>query len=303
MTATIAYDLPVKNLIDELSATGHVTHKAYKKTSVTLHHNGARLSHGGVLSVWQVRPASAHFDIDGKGAACQYVKPNEYAWAVGNTAGNMSTISIEMANAEVGGKWPVSEVTWKAAARLAAWLFAKVIGERPSKDNFFYHHHWSATACAGPFMDSIYDQVLAEAQRCFDAFLKASPYSPSPSVYKPTPGTRPDRLLVAEIQRCLELTRDGYWGDGTEEWAMRMRAAARAHHGYPRNTPADFREDLVQKIIDVTPDNDWGPKSQAALVEWIKTMQKAMGLAPDGWWGDDCEARFFEIRRNNRNQF
>ena len=58
---TIAYDKPVVDFIAQLSATGHVTHTAYKKTSVTLHHNGGRLSHQGVLNVWKVRPASAHF--------------------------------------------------------------------------------------------------------------------------------------------------------------------------------------------------------------------------------------------------
>ncbi|MFF0087871.1 hypothetical protein ACFYR1_50975 [Streptomyces canus] len=32
-TAAFPYECPVANLIDELSATGHVTHKSYKKTS------------------------------------------------------------------------------------------------------------------------------------------------------------------------------------------------------------------------------------------------------------------------------
>lgn len=172
MTATIAYDKPVKNLIDALSATGHVTHTAYKKKSVTLHHNAGRLSHEGVLSVWKTRPASAHFDVDGKGAVCQYVKVNEYAWATGSSVGNRESISIEMANSSTGGAWPVADVTWKAAARLAGWLFAKVIGARPSTANFFYHSHWASTACAGPYMKSIYNRVLAEAQAAYDAFTK-----------------------------------------------------------------------------------------------------------------------------------
>ena len=82
MGITIAYDQPVLDLIDELSATGHVTHTQHRKSKVTLHHNGGRLSHSGVLSVWQVRPASAHFNIDGLGTCAQFVKVNEYAWAI-----------------------------------------------------------------------------------------------------------------------------------------------------------------------------------------------------------------------------
>ncbi|MFD8222949.1 N-acetylmuramoyl-L-alanine amidase [Streptomyces massasporeus] len=174
-SATIPYDLPVVDFIDELSATGHVTHTSYRKTSVTLHHNAGRLSHQGVLDVWKVRPASAHFDVDAAGAVAQYVKVHEYAWAVGNTVGNQSTISIEMANATLAPEWTVGEETWRNAARLAGWLFAEVIGERPCGSNLFYHHHWSSTICAGPYMDQIYDEVLAAAQVAYDYFKEAHP--------------------------------------------------------------------------------------------------------------------------------
>lgn len=174
-TATIPYDRPVANFIDQLSATGHVTHTSYEKTSVTLHHNAGRLSHQGVLDVWKVRPASAHFDVDAAGAVAQYVKVNEYAWAVGNTVGNQGSISIEMANATLAPNWTVGDATWRNAARLAGWLFAEVIGERPSMSNLFYHHHWSSTVCAGPYMDRIYDEVLAAAQVAYDQFEDAHP--------------------------------------------------------------------------------------------------------------------------------
>lgn len=174
-TATIPYDCPVADFIDALSATGHVTHTSYRKTSVTLHHNAGRLSHQDVLDVWKVRPASAHFDVDAAGAVAQYVKVNEYAWAVGNTAGNQSSISMEMANATLAPDWTVGETTWKNATRLAGWLFAEVIGERPGNSNFFYHHHWRSTVCAGPYMDRIYDEVLAAAQVAYDYFKDAHP--------------------------------------------------------------------------------------------------------------------------------
>lgn len=215
MTATITYDHPVKNLIDALSATGHVTHTAYKKKSVTLHHNAGRLSHEGVLNVWKVRPASAHFDVDRAGAVCQYVKVNEYAWAVGNSEGNRETISIEMANSATGGDWPVSEITWKAAARLAGWLFAKVIGHRPTKETLHYHHHWRSTACAGPYMDTVYNRVLAEAQKSYDYFAgSATPPRPA----QPSRGARKSNTQIAgEVWR-------GLWGSGDDR-KRRLKAA------------------------------------------------------------------------------
>lgn len=170
----IAYDKPVKNLIAGLNATGHVTHVTHRKTMVTLHHNAARLSHEGVLDVWKTRPASAHFDVDGYGAVAQYVIVNEYAWSTGTTQGNQQSISIEMANSNVGGSWPVATQTWKEAARLAGWLFARVIGARPNGNNLVPHHYWKSTVCAGPYTDSVWDQVLLFAQQAYDQFTGAT---------------------------------------------------------------------------------------------------------------------------------
>jgi len=251
VTAVINYDRAVKNFIDELSKTGHVTHKAYKKTSVTFHHNAGRLSHEGVLSVWQKRPASAHFDVDGKGAVCQYVKVNEYAWAVGDMVGNQRTISIELANSAVGGNWPVSPTTWKAGARLAGWLFAKVIGVRPSKANVFYHHHWSSTACAGPYMDSVYDELLAEVVKAYNYFTAAT-RPPAPP--KAPVARKSNTQIAAEVWA-------GKWGSGDDR-ARRLKAAgynAKAiqdlvNRGVGRTaaaTPAKRRQTVTEVARDV----------------------------------------------------
>lgn len=166
------YDKPILDLIDGLNKTGHVTHTKHKKKSVTLHHNGAHLTRRGVLRVWQTRPASAHFDVDMHGRLAQYVKPNEYAWAVGDTQGNIETISIEMCNEVVGHDWKVAEVTWHEAARFAGFLFAHIIDDRPNRNNLFYHHHWKSTSCAGPYMDKHYEQVLDIAQKSFHHFSR-----------------------------------------------------------------------------------------------------------------------------------
>ncbi|MFI0813349.1 peptidoglycan-binding protein [Streptomyces echinatus] len=255
MTATIAYDRAVLNLIDELSATGHVTHKSYKKTSVTLHHNGGRLSHRGVLDVWKKRPASAHFDVDATGAVAQYVKVNEYAWAVGNMAGNQRTISIEMANATLEPGWTVAEATWKNAARLAGWHFAKVIGERPSRSNLFYHHHWSSTACAGPHMDKIYDKVLAAAQEAYDHFKGSHPVPRTDT--EPFPGAsffhtgRKSRIIAAMHNRLVAEGCNRYessastdvWGPGDVKsyaaWQRKLGLKGDHANGIPGKTSWD----------------------------------------------------------------
>lgn len=166
---TIAYDRPVLDLIAGLDRTGHVTHTQHRKDKVTLHHNGGRLSHHGVLSVWQTRPASAHFNVDAAGTVAQYVRLNEYAWATGSTEGNQRSISIEMCNETLAPNWVVGEATWREAARLAGWIFLRVIGQRPTRSSLVVHKYWFATACAGPHIDKVYDQMLQIAQQFYDS--------------------------------------------------------------------------------------------------------------------------------------
>lgn len=215
MTATIAYDQPVANYIDALSRTGHVTHSKYKKTSVTFHHNGGRLSLAGILEVWKTRPASAHFQSDSAGRIGQYVDVNEYAWATGNTQGNCYSISIEMADKTLAPNWEVDPVTWRSGARLAGWLFVHVIKAAPTRENVFVHHHWKSTDCAGPYIDRIFNDLLAEVQTWYGIFLRGT----TPA--KPTVPTDDWEAIMAlfnskaefeeSIAKGVEEGNDRYW--------------------------------------------------------------------------------------------
>lgn len=199
---TINYDQPVEDLVAALSATGHVTHQSFTKTSVTIHHNGGVANtHQNVLNTWKSREASAHFDVDVYGAVAQYVDVHEYAWATGNTQGNESSISIETADAVGAPSWGTSDVTWKSAARLGAWLFVHVIGQRPSSENVFPHQHWVATDCPGPWIMSHFAEILVEMQEQYDA-MKGTPSAPANPPSNPHPsmnGAPPISLKILEM--------------------------------------------------------------------------------------------------------
>jgi hypothetical protein len=268
-----AYDKPVKNLIAGLNVTGHVTHTKHRKTMVTVHHNGGRLSHEGVLSVWKTRPASAHFDVDGFGDVAQFVEMNEYAWATGSTNGNQASISIELCNSAVGGDWPVSEVTWRSGARLAGWIFAKVIGERPSSANIVPHHHWKPTTCAGPYMDNTLASFVAVAQQAYD-FFQGGGSSPAPA---PSPGGKSISQLADEVIA-------GSWGNNPDR-ANRLRAA-----GYD---PAAVQAEVNRKI-------GGNVGGVPAPVPARKTNEQLAQEVLNGAWGngDERERRITEAGYN-----
>lgn len=258
--ATIAYDRTVKDLIAGLDATGHVTHNAYQKTSVTLHHNGGWLSHEGVLDVWRTREASAHFDCDINGAVAQYVRVNEYAWAVGNTVGNMRSISIEMCNSTNAPYWNVAPATWQSAARLAGWLFAKVIGVRPDSSNFFVHSHWSSTDCAGPFVRSAWGQIMSTAQAAYDAFKGSHPPIP------PIPPKPPGKIW---------LTVDGIFGPQSkmrlQQWAGATMDGILGYQSWVA---------IQRKFGGLIADGSPGPRT------WTR-IQQVTGASVDGIPGPD----------------
>jgi hypothetical protein len=241
--------------------------------------------------VWQTRPASAHFDVDSKGAVAQYVGAAEYAWATGNTRGNQTSISIEMANATTGPRWEVGEDTWKSAARLAAWLCWKVLGQRPNKTNLKRHSDWNSTVCPGPFMGAQWDNLVREAQVQYDKFVK-------PVAERPVPQTLTAR--VRSFQTLLEVTADGKWGDFTDDRALRLRAAAQAKTAAAKIS-FDVRD--VQKVVDTNVDGRWGPNSQTGLVNWVKAVQRLLGVKVDGEWGPNTDKAFLELRTRAHNKF
>jgi hypothetical protein len=295
VTATINYDRPVANYIDKITDTGHVTNTAYRKTSVTFHHNGGRLSLDGIYQVWRQRRASAHFQVDSQGNVGQYVDVRMYAWAVGNTEGNKRTISIEQANKTNAPKWEVAEETWKSAARLAAWLHWKVLGVRPIKNKtLFRHHDWAGanTECAGPFIDAMWDELCAEVVRQYDLFVKPVPPTPKPPVTLAS--------KVRSFQTLLEVVSDGKWSDLTDDRAQRMRAAAMVHT-YAGRMTFDIRD--VQKVIDADVDGEWGPKSQAKLEQWVPQAQRVLGVKGDGVWGEGTDDAFWNLRNQAYNKF
>lgn len=258
-TGLIDYDRPVADYIDRLTATGHVTRTAYRKDVVTLHHNGGRLSLDGLLSVWTDREASAHFGVDGNANVGQFVRLPEYAWATGSTEGNVRSISIEMANETVAPEWKVGEKTWRGAARLAGWIHARVFGLRPTKSSLVVHHYWSATACAGPFIDAIFGQILTAAQEAYDMFVGDGPSTEQP----PTSGGKTNEDLARDVIA-------GLYGNGDD----RRRLLEQSGYDY----------DAIQSEVNRILSGDIQTQPTKGFDEIVDEVLR-------GLWGNDPERR------------
>lgn len=141
--------------------------------------------------------------------------------------------------------------------------------------------------------------VVGYTRYDWNALPDATPRPPSPPKERPIP----NRELTKRVQASLEVPIDGKWGRETDEHARRMRAAARAHAGYPKKVPAKFDIREVQRIIDTEQDGQWGPRSQASMYRWVKEFQRALGVMPDGQWGPKTDVAYLNARASNLNNF
>lgn len=181
-----------KQEFDERILTKHITSPRRSKVAfIVAHHmtvlgDGKGKANDACYSIWQTREASAHYGVDGS-HVMQFVWDNNAAWATANTTGNHAGISIEHANSTIGPKWEISETTWKTGAKLAAYLHVThKLGRPVAGTTLRRHSDFFATSCPGPFMASIWNKYVKEAQRVYDSITKPTP-TPKPNPPKPVP--------------------------------------------------------------------------------------------------------------------
>lgn len=143
--------------------------------------------------------------------------------------------------------------------------------------------------------------VRFDWSRVSDAAKPAAPVHHAETPTHHAAGTNPTK--VHNIQVGLEVTADGKWGAQTDYRALLMRDASRAHAGYPHNVARHFDIRVAQGVIDTKVDGVWGPKSQAALVEWVRQFQHMLGVSSDGKWGPETDTTFLTLRKQNLNKF
>lgn len=89
------------------------------------------------------------------------------------------------------------------------------------------------------------------------------------------------------VQAAVGATVDEVWGDNTNWRAETVRLASR-HHGNRHPWGVEH----TQRVLQVTPDGDWGRKSAQAHDRAVKAMQRALGVKDDGVWGAATEAAY-----------
>ena len=250
---------------------------------MTIIGDGTGKALNGCWNTWQNRQASAHYGVE-ENLVRQYVSDNDAAWACANTYGNHAGISIEHANSTGASAWKVSDTTWKTGARLAAHLHKLYDLGRPVKNvTLRRHHDFYATACPGPYLDTIWSQYVAEAQRVYDSIGAPKPVPASDPVPAPEPTPTPTPAPVGPAVETISANLAGY----DKVYGMRTRVS-RAKSTIPtyfaakRPTWLHFQECAI----------DMWPELDKKLTEY--TRVPAGGKGRESYYRKDAGIRIIE---------
>lgn len=132
--------------------------KGKSVNAIVVHHNAGNLTLQQVQSTFKSRRSSAHYDIDVHGNIAQYVDENDRSWCTGGEDPDLRTITIELANDQIGGNWHISDDTINACAELCADICKRYGIKKLYYDGkngtLLRHCDYQATACPGNYFKS-----------------------------------------------------------------------------------------------------------------------------------------------------
>ena len=198
---------------------------------IVLHHNAATLTIDGCYSVWQSRPASAHYQVQADGTIGQLVWDADTAWHAGGWNANIQSIGIEHAD-DNNNPWHISEATLDNGAHLVAALckFYK-LGRPQWGVNVFPHSHFSATACPASIASDQNNAYMQRAQAYYGQMNGGAPaVPPAPAPTSNERNNRKDNDTIANEVLA------GAWGNGSD------RATRLAQAGYDYN--------IIQSLVN-----------------------------------------------------
>ena len=215
-----------------------------KITDITIHHMAGNLSVETCGSVFRSREASAHYGIGSDGRIGQYVDEAYAAWANGNFASNQRSVTIELANDQIGGNWHVSDKAIASCINLVADIckrngIKQLIFNGSISGNLTAHKMFMATACPGPYLYSKFPYIAAEVNKKLGA--GSSPSSSSSASAKLDVDGYFGELSTRKLQSFLGLTSDGWVGGQTstvKPYIPRW-TTARFNDGYTGSTTVD----------------------------------------------------------------
>lgn len=236
-----------------------------KISKIFVHHMAGNLTVKQCGNVFDNRPASAHYGVNGK-AIGLYVNEGDTAWHCGNWGWNTRSIGIELAN-DGGANWHVSDTTIATAIKLIADIcqrngIKKLNYTGDMNGNLCMHKWVCSTSCPGPYLSTRFNYIAKEVNK----ILKNG----GVPVYEPLEiDGEAGELTISAVQRFLKVEEDGELsGQVKSQDKFRPNIFAVAYGGEGSLTVEALQKWLGFKKKDVT--GKWGEKVSKEFQAYLK---------------------------------
>lgn len=133
---------------------------------ITIHHMAGNLTveRCGELFANPDRHGSSNYGIGTDGRVGLYVDEGDRAWTSSSPDNDNQAVTIEVANSEYGGEWPVSDAAYDKLIDLCTDICRRngidslnFTGD--ATGNLTMHKYFAATNCPGPYLESRFPDI------------------------------------------------------------------------------------------------------------------------------------------------
>ena len=140
--------------------------------TITIHHMAGALTveQCGNIFADPSRQASSNYGIDGKGRVGLYVEEKNRSWASSSYTNDNRAVTIEVANSQLGGTWPVSDTALAKLIDLCTDICQRngikhLVYTGDTSGNMTLHQWFAATACPGPYLKGKMGYIATEVNK------------------------------------------------------------------------------------------------------------------------------------------
>ena len=133
---------------------------------ITIHHMAGNLTveRCGKLFANPDRQGSSNYGIGTDGRVGLYVDEGDRAWTSSSPDNDNQAVTIEVANSEYGGEWPVSDAAFEKLIDLCVDICRRNGIERlnftgDATGNLTMHKYFAATNCPGPYLEARFPYI------------------------------------------------------------------------------------------------------------------------------------------------
>lgn len=145
--------------------------KGYKVCKITPHHMSGVLSGSQCAKIFQnsKRNASANYCIGVNGDIVCSVEEENRAWTSSSSWNDCQAITIEVSNNKMGGKWTVSNASWKSLIKLCVDICKrynfKLKYDGTKNGSLTRHNMYANTDCPGPYLQGKFSELVKEVNK------------------------------------------------------------------------------------------------------------------------------------------